>query len=102
MFEILWGNYFPLTLVGKHFLDIITLGRNCHFATFPWDSLDMDLSFCYKMLISEQMKGRELVWRLVWLVHQDEENYRLQLERAVSFINHFSYDSLGVHSHECL
>ena len=31
-----------------------------------------------------QFKGKELIRRLAWLVYQDQEHYRYQLEKAVS------------------
>ena len=35
------------------------------------------------MASAHQLKGKELVRRLCWLIMQDDENFRLQLESAV-------------------
>ena len=40
-------------------------------------------AYCLDMSLSDRFKENELVRRLAWLVAQDGENYRLQLESAV-------------------
>ena len=40
--------------------------------------------------VMSQFKGKELIRRLAWLVYQDQEHYRYQLEKAVSIL-------LGLH-----
>ena len=49
--------------------------------------------------------GRNCLHRLAWLVHQDEENYRLQLEEAVSLSHllfYFIFFFSGTFSGTCL
>ena len=93
--KILWGNYFsaffvntfwwtfsvtpPLILAGKAAIFWIKAHFHfgCHRTTSP-------SKFFFQTFNMEGPEGKELIKQLSWLIKQDEEHFKTQLEQAVS------------------
>ena len=52
--------------------------------SFPSSFHTVKTCFVLSLYRMVQIKGKELIRQLAWLVYQDQENYRHQLEEAVS------------------
>ena len=76
-----------VTPIGHYFLRRPLLFRweNHHFVYLSHGDQTYYLRFSVYSKMSV-LKDKELVRRLHWLIIQDEENFRLQLEAAVSFL----------------
>ena len=81
-----------MILLGILFSIVVDVKANIFPDTFNFFGGNHHLGLCFRGVqtcfviipVMSQFKGKELIRRLAWLVYQDQEHYRYQLEKAVS------------------